>query len=150
MSIEIIASIISALAALLAGSVAASDLSRTILRRILGREEPPKPYGERLQELMGNLTRSSREVDAILAELAQVAAEREVSFRNLESELANLEEREKELQGRIEILEQIPIPVAEHFAQLIEGGERRSARRDYMLFGAGVLVSTLEIAQNPV
>ncbi len=57
--------------------------------------------------------------------------------------MASLENREKELKEKIEVLEKIPIPVAEHFAKLLESGERRSVRRDYLLFGAGVLVTTV-------
>ena len=33
--------------------------------------------------------------------------------------------------------------MAEHFAKLTEVGEKRSAKRDYLLFGAGVIVSVL-------
>ena len=64
-------------------------------------------------------------------------------MQKLESELATMEGREKELKERIDALEKTPLPVAEHFAKLIESGEKRSARRDYALFGAGVLVTTV-------
>jgi hypothetical protein len=39
-------------------------------------------------------------------------------------------------------LEKTPLAVAEHFAKLVAPGEKRSAMRDYLLFGAGVVVST--------
>ena len=51
--------------------------------------------------------------------------------------------REKQLKDRIAALENVPVPVAEHFAELMASGQRRTAKRDYVLFGAGVLVTTL-------
>jgi uncharacterized protein (DUF3084 family) len=77
-----------------------------------------------------------------LSELAQVARDREAAVSTLENQLKDLETKEKTLQQRIEHLQAVPLPVAEYFAQLTGAGERRSAMRDYMLFGAGVLVST--------
>lgn len=56
--------------------------------------------------------------------------------------LTAMEGREKELMERIETLERTPLAVAEHFAKLVAPGERRSAMRDYVLFGSGVVVST--------
>lgn len=105
-------------------------------------EPSGRPYGERLSELTASLTRSSAEVDLVLRELAQVARDREAAARKLETGLSGLEAREKDLKQRIEILQETPIPVAEHFAKLLQSGERRSARRDYVLFGAGVVVTT--------
>jgi len=143
MSIEIIATVLGGLIALLANLVAASDLFRPIIRRILGKEEPPKSYSDRMHELMTSLTNSSREVDAVLSEIAKVASDREANLRGLEKELALLESREKEIQSRIDLLEQVPVAAAEHFAKLQKISETRSARRDYLLFGAGVLVTTV-------
>lgn len=120
-----------------------SETPRRIIRRLLRVPEPSgRPYGERLSELTASLTRSSAEVDLVLRELAQVARDREAAARKLETGLSGLEAREKDLKQRIEILQETPIPVAEHFAKLLQSGERRSARRDYVLFGAGVVVTT--------
>lgn len=85
----------------------------------------------------------SREVDAVLLELTQAARTREESVRKLETDLASLELHEKDLKEKIEALEQTPLPVAEHFAKLIAAGEKRNAKRDYLLFGAGVIVTTI-------
>jgi hypothetical protein len=51
--------------------------------------------------------------------------------------LSSLEARKKELKEKIETLQKVPIPVADHFAKLIESGEKRNARRDYILFIRG-------------
>jgi septal ring factor EnvC (AmiA/AmiB activator) len=88
------------------------------------------------------LTRASSEVDEVLRELSNVARDREAAVEKLEGDLAGLEGREKELKNKIEALQKTPLPVAEHFAKLLESRERRAARRDYLLFGAGVVVTT--------
>jgi uncharacterized protein YlxW (UPF0749 family) len=82
-------------------------------------------------------------VDTVLAELSQIAKDRESAVQKIEAELQSLQNREKELQERIKTLQKVPLPVAEHFAQLTASGEKRSARRDYVLFGVGVIVSTV-------
>jgi vacuolar-type H+-ATPase subunit D/Vma8 len=98
-------------------------------------------YSERVGRLAESLTSSSREVDSILKEIASVTKERQEAAEELENELERLAENEAELQQRINTLKSVPIPVAEHFAKLMESGEKRSAKRDYLLFGAGVLTS---------
>jgi chromosome segregation ATPase len=143
--VEILISLLSAVLSLLAGSIAGSRLIQRYLKRLLGKEEEAKPksYSQRLAELTESLMKASSEVDNLLAELAQVAEDREEAVKKLESELTQMEQHEEQLQKRIEELKGIPVPVAEHFAQLIEQGEKRSAWRDYMLFGLGVVVSTV-------
>ncbi len=144
MGIEVIASITAGLASLLAGGLVSSKLIQKLVRHLLGiRKEPEKPYSERLAQLTVSLTKASREVDSVLSELAQVARNREGAVQKLESDLEALEMREEDLKEKIEALENTPLPVAEHFAKLLESRENRSVRRDYMLFGAGVIVTTV-------
>jgi cell division protein FtsB len=144
MGIEILTSLIAGLLSLLGAGVASSELIQKLVRHFFGiQEKPKKPYGERLSELTASLTKASSEVDSILSELAQVARNRESAVQKLETDLQTLESREKELKEQIEALENTPLPVAEHFAKLLETGERRSAKRDYILFGAGVVATTI-------
>jgi len=114
-----------------------------LIRRTSRTEAPKKRHSERLAELTTNSNEASREFDSILGELTQVAKSRKSAVAKLESDWPSLEIREKELKGRIEILQQVPVPVVEHFARLIELGEKRSARRDHALFAFGVVVTTL-------
>ncbi|MCL4273720.1 MAG: aminoacyltransferase [Anaerolineales bacterium] len=100
-------------------------------------------YSQKLETLLENLSKASKEVDSVLDELSTIAKEREASIAKLESGLASLEEQEKTLKKRVDELKDIPIPVAEHFASILEKGEKRSAYRDYLLFGLGVLLSTI-------
>lgn len=144
MDVEIILPIIAAVISMIAGRLARSVTAQKIINKILKKgEAQTKTYSERLTELTESLTDSTRQVDTVLAELAQVAKERESTVLALEENLQGLELREKDLQQRIEHLQQVPLPAVEHFAQLLEVGEKRSAGRDYLLFGLGVIVSTI-------
>ncbi|MEI6697337.1 MAG: hypothetical protein WCO13_14880, partial [Bacteroidota bacterium] len=96
-----------------------------------------------LSKLTSNLINASKEVDIILTELSLVAEDREKKIQILDSELNLLQKKEAELKNKIETLGKIPIPVAEHFATLLQGGEKMSRKRDYILFGAGVIVTTI-------
>ena len=135
--------IIAAFTSLLAGGLASSELIHKLIRYILGKETPPKTYSERLSKLTSSLTTASSQVDSVLHELSLVAREKGDTVKKLEAGLGELEKREKELKQKIEALQNVPLPVAEHFAKLVEPSERRSARRDYILFGAGVMVTTI-------
>jgi len=143
MGIEVLVSLVAGLVSMMGFSVASSEVIRKLIHKIFGvQHELEKPYSERLSELTASLNEASRDVDSVLSELAQVAKGREAAVQKLETDLQALETREKELKDKIETLESTPIPVAEHFAKLLESGEKRSAKRDYFLFGAGVLVTT--------
>jgi hypothetical protein len=140
----IIVALVSGLISLLAGSTFFNETFRKMISKLFGISYPAQQqsYSGRLSALTDSLTKASREVDTVLGELAQVARNREAAVRQLEDGLKSMEEREKQLQERIELLKDVPLPVAEHFAKLTEPGEKRSAWRDYILFGTGVAVST--------
>jgi DNA repair ATPase RecN len=142
--VSLAAAVISLMVGVLSNLLAGSDALPKV-RKFLGLPEKKEPetYGERLKELTDNLQKASAGVDDILHELGKVSSERELAITRLEQRLSTLSAKEKELQTRIDSLENTPIPVAEYFASLTDKGERRSARRDYLLFGAGVLVSTV-------
>ncbi len=146
MWVETFSVLIAALSTLLGamGLLVSRPLLVRLLHLLTGRKPAQqKPYGERLAELNANLSKASKEVDSILAEMAEVARNREAAVQQLEAGVQALETREKELQKTIDVLEKTPLPVAERFAELVERGEKRSGRRDYILFGAGVGVTTI-------
>ncbi len=128
---------------LLGGTASAIVALVTLLAGWIARKKKPeKTYSERLSELTESLTKASTEVDEILGELATVAQEREETMQKLETEIASMEQHEQQTKQRIEALEQAPT-VAKHFEELIKSGQKRSAYRDYLLFGAGVIVTTV-------
>jgi hypothetical protein len=140
---ETLVTVLSAVLTALSGALVGSQLFRQAIDKLFHKAAPPKTYAERLSDLTGNLTKASSEVDAVLQEMARVAKEREVSVRELEGGLVNLEKREKELKEKIAVLQNVPIPVADYFAKLVEPVERRSAHRDYLLFISGVIMTTV-------
>jgi len=143
MSIDVLIAISGALASLIAGGVASTEIIQKFLRISLGKKTATKTYSERLSDLTLSLTSASAQVDAVLRELSTVAQEKEQAVKKLETGLQEMEKREQELKQKIEALQNVPLPVAEQFAKLIQPGELRSAKRDYILFGAGVLVTTI-------
>jgi chromosome segregation ATPase len=96
---------------------------------------------------MSSLTRSlvdaSAELDRVLKEIAEISEQRESAVVTLESQLQELANREKQLQEKVSVLEKVPLPAIEHFVKAVQSGEKRSALRDYILFGLGVIVSTV-------
>lgn len=100
-------------------------------------------YSKKLSKLAEKLEGSSREVDGVLREITSVMSERRGAVEKLETQLMQLTAEEESVRRRIAALKETRIEVAEHFAAAVSSGERRSARRDYALFGAGVFVSTI-------
>jgi hypothetical protein len=142
---EIIITILGGVVSVLAGGVATSDLTKHLLKFLLkGKLKPEElTYSEKLERLSSALSQTSREFDDLLRELAAVAKSRERAVQSLEANMKGLEARERELQEKIRHLEKVPLPVAEYFASLTTAGEKKSVRRDYLLFTAGVTVSTI-------
>ena len=143
MNVDLLSTIFSGIVSLVAGVASGYAVQQLIRRKSGIRGEKQKPYSERLAELTTSLNKASREVDSVLAELAQVISSRESSVQKIEADLSSLERKEKETKERITALEQTPLPAADHFAKLLEVREKRNAKRDYLLFGAGVIVTTI-------
>ncbi len=58
-------------------------------------------------------------------------------------------EEENTLKNKIQTLEKVPIEAIQYFEDALKRGDKRSAYRDYILFGLGVLVSvTITILLN--
>ncbi|WP_142124142.1 hypothetical protein [Pseudoxanthomonas sp. 3HH-4] len=144
MGIEVLVSLLAGLLSMTLGGLASTEAIRKAVRHILNIQTAPaeKSYSERLSELTASLTDASEQVDSVLSELSRVAQEKERAALKLAEELAELEDKELELKQRVDALQNMPLPAVEHFAKIIGSGEKRSAKRDYFLFGAGVIVST--------
>jgi hypothetical protein len=144
MWISIVSVLAAGATAMLMNAFSAIPLVQRLFRRLLGTgDQPQQSYSERLSGLTASLKKASLEVDSVISEMALVARHRETAVRKLETDVEGLESREKEMKGRIEALEKTPLPVAQHFAKLLESREKRNARRDYVLFGAGVVSTTV-------
>lgn len=100
-------------------------------------------YTERLRQLVNKIESTSSGMDELFAEASSVAKERERAIQGLEAKLADLETQERETRQRMQALEKTPPEAAEIFAQMLAPQSKRSARRDYLLFFIGVVVTTL-------
>lgn len=114
-------------------------------RILLGRKKHQEiqSYSQRLATITKSLSKASIEVNNLLNELTEVVKNREAAVQDLETVINSLQDREVRLETRIKDLQNIPIKVAEHFTELAKKNERRTVVRDYVLFGLGVIVSTI-------
>jgi predicted RNase H-like nuclease (RuvC/YqgF family) len=99
-------------------------------------------FQERMGKLGEELKRASAQIDATLVEMRSITESRERSISTLEGRLQELASHEEALKKKVETLKQVPLHAVDYFLQATEKSEKRSARRDYLLFGSGVLVST--------
>jgi len=106
-------------------------------------EQPTVSYQQRMKRLLADLARSSAEVDKTLHEMEEVSHLREGALTRLEIQLETLTKREKELQTRVESLQNVSLPAVQYFMENMQKGEKRSALRDYFLFVLGVIASTV-------
>ena len=107
------------------------------------KKEKTPTYQEKISRLTENLSKASKEVDEVLKEISAVSVERAQGISELEKQLAELSNREQQTKARIEALEKIPLEAVQHLEKILDKGDKRSALRDYMLFGLGVVVSTI-------
>lgn len=105
-------------------------------------KEVPNYYAK-IETLTDSLRSASKDVDKIIEEMAVARLERENALKLLEKQLVDIANREKEIKQRVQTLEQVPLPAVDYFLKMTEQGEKRSAWRDYSLFGLGVIVSTI-------
>jgi hypothetical protein len=96
-----------------------------------------------LSRMVNGLNKTSNELDKILAQIVEVAQDRAQAATNLQAQMKKLEEAEEEYLVRIEILKNEPLRVMSDLLNELQPNQIRTPRRDFMLFLAGVVVSTL-------
>lgn len=140
---EVLLSILAAAVSIVAGGFAGSllELVRNLSKK--NTQQPASSYSRKIGELTRSLMDASCEVDRVLEEMSEVSRRRETSISELESRVNELAGREKSMQEEILSLEQVSLPAVKAFVSEVERVERRSAWRDKVLFGLGVMVSTL-------
>lgn len=97
-----------------------------------------------MEELFVRLRAAGTDFDAIREEMDKVAKERSAYLSDLEKRLADMQAREESLKISIEALSEVKPQAAQEFVRLLGDqqavSEKRSARRDYILFSLGALV----------
>jgi len=116
--------------------------NRIVSRR--SREEGSKATSTGdLSRLVSGLSKTSVELDNILAQIVEVAQNRAEAATKLQAEMKKLEEAEEEYLVRIEILKNEPLRVMSELLNELQPNQIRTPRRDFMLFLAGVAVSAI-------
>lgn len=94
-------------------------------------------------QLFAELSQASQKLDGVTSRIQAYTKMRESAVSELEAKLEKLSAQEGQLKATIEQLQQVPLPAAEHFAELVKKEEKGSALRDYILFISGVIVSAI-------
>jgi hypothetical protein len=92
-------------------------------------------------QLFKALSSASEKMDGVVRQIQDYTQGREQAVAKLESQLGLMSQQEQELKQRIQGLQNVPLPAAAYFAELVSKSEKRSALRDYILFLLGVLVT---------
>ena len=130
-------------ALLVASFSAIYPLYRILLKIFRKGEEEKISYSDKLKNLTNELEKNAEKLDSTLHEFSSIVKERERKIKQLETELLKLEASEKEYKERISALENVPIAAIDHLLKQLEPSERKSARRDYLLFIAGLLLGAI-------
>ena len=146
---EILSSVIAAITSIAGAAVLSQTevISKVIeyLFKIFknAKQNKIETYSEKISRLNIILKKSSIEIDSILEEMEEVSKDRNEKIVFLEKNLAELSIKESKVKERIEILQKTPIEAISKFEEIINNGDKKSSRRDYFIFGLGVIVSTL-------
>lgn len=101
---------------------------------------------DRIAEITDHLKRSGSDAHALLIELEQVIEARRQQLLDAQGRLHMLQFEESEVKERVELLRAVKPEAAVAINNLLdeslEARDKRSARRDWLIFGMGVLLST--------
>nr|WP_299033462.1 hypothetical protein [uncultured Tenacibaculum sp.] len=162
MGIEIIASLISALLALFVGALKPltdkilhpkaekyylenpdTNWSKILEKIFVFDSNKNKPFKERLSESLETLKNATGEIDNVIEEISKISQEKHQTIEKLESQLGELETKETELRDKITTMEKVPVESIKHFEEILNKGNKRSAKRDYIIFTLGIVLTTV-------
>lgn len=100
---------------------------------------------ERIEQITGRLQESGRDAQALLAELEQLMTARQQQLMDAHASLLQLQLEESEVQDRVDALKSVQPEAARAISGLMDESlkarERRGQRRDWLIFGLGVIPS---------
>jgi hypothetical protein len=120
------------------------DLGKTQLTiaKILGiKTDYTLSYKEKLSQTLDTLKNAFALVDNATSEFTQLLLEKERNIEILQGRVDDLAKEEANLKNKVDSLQRVPLDALTHFEKILNKGEKRSAYRDYILFGLGVFVS---------
>lgn len=142
MSATISGVILELLVTVLIGIVLFSVGNRVLARRSRQAGSNTTTTGD-LARLAKGLNTTSAELDKILEKIVEVAQNRAAASITLQEEMKRLEEAEEEYLVQIEMLKNEPLRVVSDLLNELHPTQIRSARNDFRLFLAGVLLSAI-------
>ena len=142
MSATISGVILQLLITVLIGSVIFFVGNRIITRRSEQGGSKTTTTGD-LARLAHGLNTTSGELEKILEKIVEVTQNRAAASITLQAEMKKLAEAEEEYLVQIEMLKNEPLRVASDLLNDLHPSQIRTPRHDFMLFLAGVLVSTI-------
>ena len=90
-----------------------------------------------MKDLTSRLVEASQAVDQVLTEMAEANQRQETILNQQTERMDALSASEKQLQQRIESLQEVPLPVADYFVELNRKAqqeqEKKRVSRDYKL-----------------
>lgn len=142
MSETILGLILPLLVLVLIGFVFLVVENRIMIRRSREQGSKATTTGD-LTRLVNELNTASGEMDAILAEIVEVAQGRAEAAKKLQEEISRLEEAEEAYLVRIETLKNEPLRVINDLLNELQPNQIRTPRRDFLIFLAGGVVSAV-------
>lgn len=95
-------------------------------------------YKEKISISLETLKNATIEIDNVIDEISAIGKEKQIAITKLENDLINLSLQENELKQKIETMEKVPVESLRHFEAILNIGDKRGAKRDYILFASGV------------
>lgn len=121
-----------------------------LLGASIGVERRPHPHGDferRIGEITQQLQQSGSDAQTLLDELGEVMEARRQQFFDAQARLLQMQMAESELQERVAALSAVKPEAAVAINALLdeslEARDRRGARRDWLIFGMGVLATAI-------
>lgn len=100
-------------------------------------------FKERFSNSISTLKSASKDVDSVIEEIAEISKEKYQTISKLEKQLEYLEKKENHLEDKISTMEKVPVESMKYFEEVLNKGEKRSAKRDYIIFLLGIIFTTI-------
>jgi len=120
-----------------------SNFSNFLKLIFIFEENKSIPFKDRLSSSITTLKNATEEIDNVIEEIAKISEEKHQTISKLEHQLVFLEEKENHLEDKINTMEKVPVESMKYFEEVLNKGDKRSAKRDYLIFISGIIVTTI-------
>jgi uncharacterized Zn finger protein len=146
-NIDIVTTLLAGIVSMFAGAITfllSSDVIKEKTYRLLGlRKNKQESLSERIIRLNKSLKISSNEIESVLREMEEITKNKEKNIIIVEEKIEKLNAKENEMQTKINMMANNPLIKIDKIEKILEEGEKRSKKRDLVLFALGVIVSTV-------